>query len=126
MSVWYTKRCNLQGKGALRCRVVLLGVEVLKGSVIGVIRLQILANAGLGRVDEARQLLSDSCSTLEAEFGAAYEAVGEARYYLMLAELRAAPVSDIPELSSTLAQVIRLSSNPIITGARPALPVGGA
>lgn len=42
---------------------------------------------------------------LQAEFGTDYEAVGEASYYIMLAELRSAPASAVGRLTSTLQHV---------------------
>ena len=70
-----------------------------------VLGLGVRASVGLGQVDEARKLLGSSHAVLQAEFGAAYEAVGEAEYYLTLAELLSVPVPEIARLSGALRHV---------------------
>ena len=60
--------------------------------------------AGLGHVSEASKLLESSHAILAAEFGTSYEAVGEAKYYITLIELRTVAAQNVGHSTSALKQ----------------------
>ncbi|KAK9817812.1 hypothetical protein WJX72_002572 [[Myrmecia] bisecta] len=68
---------------------------------------------GMGRLAEARPLLQGSLEVLRGEFGAEFEAAGEAQYYLALSDLAEARVEeDIAGLDDALIQgLLRMHQN---------------
>ena len=60
---------------------------------------------GLGEVEAAKQVLKSSQAVLMGEFGAEFEAIGEARYYLTLAELHSVPAPDVQQHNGALKHV---------------------
>jgi len=60
---------------------------------------------GLGQVEAAKKLLEASHDVLQSEFGDEFEAVGEAGYYLTLADLHSAPAAEVEQFNGALKHV---------------------
>ena len=64
--------------------------------------------AGQGRWQEAVPLLSQSQEALYAAFGAKFEALGEADFYLALKQVTEATEVNLADINGTLIEVIQL------------------
>lgn len=60
---------------------------------------------GLGQVEAAKKLLEASHDVLQSEFGDEFEAVGEAGYYLTLADLHSALAAEVEQFNGALKHV---------------------
>lgn len=59
----------------------------------------------MGRWNEARPLLQEAAYALQAAFGDGYEALGEARFYLALAEVAESTEASLPAVDGELIEV---------------------
>lgn len=66
-------------------------------------------SAGQGRWQEGIPLLSQSQDALKSDFGEEYEALGEAEFYLALAQVVEATEVNLADLNESLIQVPRLN-----------------
>ncbi len=71
-----------------------------------------MPDAGQGRWQEAVPLLSQSQEALREAFGTEYEALGEAEFYLALAQVAAAAEVTLADLNDDLVKVTMFISTP--------------